>query len=78
MTPLSIPIEETVKLIDFTNEVGREINDVAHAFNAGYGTVEQLQYAVMRLSEVVDRAGEVNRLKDCIEKEWMAEVGYER
>jgi len=76
--PLSIPIEKTVRLIDFTNEVGREINDVAHAFNGGYGTADQLRYAVKRLAEVVERAVEVNLLKNRRTKEWIEEVGYER
>lgn len=74
--PLSIAIDETAVLIDLTNEVGREINDVAHAFNAGYGTAEQLRNAVKRLTKVVERAAEVNRLKDRIAKEWLKEVGH--
>lgn len=76
--PLCIPIEETAALIKFTNEIGREINHVAHAFNAEYGTADQLRYAVKRLAEIVERAVEVNLLKNRRTKEWIEEVGYER
>ena len=43
---------ETREAIAFMNEAGREINAIARDFNSGYGTAEQLQYAVRRLSQV--------------------------
>ena len=47
--------EETWEAVYFMDEVGREINIIAHDFNSGYGTVEQLQFAVQRLGEVYER-----------------------
>lgn len=47
--------EETWDAIHFMDEVGREINTIARDFNSGYGTAEQLRFAVQRLGEVYDR-----------------------
>ena len=44
---------ETREAIAFMNEAGREINAIARDFNSGYGTAEQLQYAVRRLSQCI-------------------------
>ena len=55
---------ETRQAIAFMNEAGREINAIARDFNSGYGTAEQLQYAVRRLSQVYQRLHEL-RKKGC-------------
>ena len=47
--------KETWEAIHFMNEVGREVNIIARDFNSGYGTAEQLQFAVQRLGEVYER-----------------------
>lgn len=47
--------KETWEAIRFMDEVGREINTIARDFNSGYGSAEQLQFAVRRLGEVYDR-----------------------
>ena len=47
--------EETWEAIRFMDEVGREVNIIARAFNSGYGMAEQLQFAVQRLGEVYER-----------------------
>jgi len=46
---------ETREVISFMNEVGREVNAIARDFNSGYGTAEQLRYAVKRLGQVHQR-----------------------
>ena len=46
---------EVKEVVDFINEVGREINAIARDFNSGYGTTQQLQYAVQQLAEVHER-----------------------
>ena len=55
---------ETREAIAFMNEAGREINAIARDFNSGYGTAEQLKYAVRRLSQVYQRLHEL-RKKGC-------------
>ena len=55
---------ETRQAIAFMNEAGREINAIARDFNSGYGTAEQLKYAVRRLSQVYQRLHEL-RKKGC-------------
>ena len=55
---------ETRQAIAFMNEAGREINAIARDFNSGYGTAEQLQYAVRRLSQMYQRLHEL-RKKGC-------------
>lgn len=47
--------EETWNTIHFMDEVGREINTVARDFNSGYGTAQQLRFAVRRMCEVYER-----------------------
>ena len=47
--------EETWEVIRFMDEVGREINEIAHDFNSGYGTAEQLQNAVRLLGDVYEQ-----------------------
>ncbi len=47
--------EETWEVIHFMDEAGREINEIAHDFNSGYGTVEQLRHAVRLLRDVYER-----------------------
>lgn len=47
--------KETWEAVRFMDEVGREINIIARDFNSGYGTAEQLQFAVQRLGEVYER-----------------------
>ena len=47
--------EETWEAVRFMDEVGREVNIIARDFNSGYGTAEQLQFAVQRLGEVYER-----------------------
>ena len=47
--------DETWEVIRFMDEAGREINEIAHDFNSGYGTAEQLQYAVCLLADVYER-----------------------
>lgn len=46
--------EETWGAVRFMDEVGREVNIIARDFNSGYGTAEQLQFAVQRLGEVYE------------------------
>lgn len=47
--------EETWGAVRFMDEVGREVNIIARDFNSGYGTAEQLQFAVQRLGEVYEQ-----------------------
>jgi len=47
--------EETWDAIHFMDAAGREINAIARDFNSGYGTAEQLQYAVRLLGDVYER-----------------------
>jgi len=47
--------EETWEVIRFMDEAGREINEIAHDFNSGHGTAEQLRYAVRLLRDVYER-----------------------
>lgn len=46
--------EETWEAIRFMDETGREINVIAHDFNSGYGTAEQLRHAVHLLGAVYE------------------------
>ena len=46
---------ETREVLDFMNEVGREVNAVARDFNKGCGNPQRLQYAVRRLAEAYER-----------------------
>ena len=47
--------DETWEVIRFMNEAGREINEIAHDFNSGYGSAEQLRHAVCLLGDVYER-----------------------
>ena len=47
--------EETWEVIRFMDEAGCGINEIAHNFNSGYGTAEQLQNAVRLLGDVYER-----------------------
>lgn len=47
--------EETWEAIRFMDEAGREINEIAHDFNSGHGTAEQLRHAVRLLGDVYER-----------------------
>lgn len=47
--------DETLEVLHFMDEVGREINAIARDFNSGCGTAEQLQFAYRRLCEVYER-----------------------
>lgn len=47
--------EETWEAIRFMDETGREINAIAHDFNSGYGTADQLRHAVHFLGAVYER-----------------------
>lgn len=47
--------EETWEAIRFMDEAGREINIIARDFNSGYGTAEQLRYAVCLLGDIYER-----------------------
>lgn len=61
--PIDIPWKEALEFIALLNEAGRDINDVAHAFNAGMGTREQLRFAVKRMSDIVENGAHVAELK---------------
>jgi len=47
--------EEIWEAVRFMDEAGREINEIAHDFNSGYGTAEQLWRAVHLLRDVYER-----------------------
>ena len=47
--------DETWEVIRFMDKAGREINEIAHDFNSGYGTAEQLRCAVCLLADVYER-----------------------
>ena len=47
--------EKTWEAIRFMDEAGREINTITRDFNSGYGTADQLRYAVCLLSAVYER-----------------------
>ena len=47
--------KESWEAIRFMNEAGREINEIAHDFNSGYGTPEQLRHAVHLLGAVYEK-----------------------
>ena len=53
--PILLRERETKDFIAFMNEAGREINKIARDFNSGFGTAEQLQYAVSRLGQVYEQ-----------------------
>ena len=53
--PLLYREPETQEVLDFMDKVGREVNVIAHDFNSGLGTKEQLQEAVRRMSEAYER-----------------------
>ena len=53
--------EETWEVIRFMDEAGRQINEIAHDFNSGYGTVEQLQNAVRFLGDMYERVHALRR-----------------
>lgn len=46
------------------NVIGEEINEIAHAFNAGYGNKDMLRRAVELMSEAVRHAGGVLKAKE--------------
>ncbi|MBQ9345840.1 MAG: hypothetical protein IJT94_00690 [Oscillibacter sp.] len=46
---------ETSEVLRFLDEVGHEVNAIAHDFNCGYGSPEQLRQAVRCLGEAYDR-----------------------
>ncbi len=53
--PILLREQETKDFIKFMNEAGREINIIARDFNSGFGTAEQLQYAVKLLGQVFEQ-----------------------
>ena len=53
--PILFREPDTGEVIDFIDEAGREVNEIAHDFNSGLGSKEQLQYAVRRLREAYER-----------------------
>jgi len=53
--PILLREQDTKDLIKFMDEAGHEINIVARDFNSGFGTTDQLQYAVKRLGQVYER-----------------------
>ena len=52
---------ETREVLDFMNEVGREVNAVARDFNKGCGNPQRLQYAARRLTEACERVHELRK-----------------
>ncbi|MBQ9346091.1 MAG: hypothetical protein IJT94_01960 [Oscillibacter sp.] len=46
---------DTSEALRFLDDVGEEVNAIAHDFNCGYGSPEQLRLAVSRLAEAYDR-----------------------
>lgn len=75
--PRCLPMKEPRALIAIIDEVGRDINDIAYAFNAGYDTVAQLKNGVRRMIEAVEFANSVRQLKEHSEESWICEVGCE-
>ena len=59
--PILFREPETSEVINFIDEVGREINEIARDFNSGFGSKEQLQYAVRRLREAYERVYELRK-----------------
>ena len=53
--PILFREPDTTEVLDFMDEVGREVNTIAHDFNSGFGSEEQLQHAVRRLQEAYQR-----------------------
>ena len=53
--PTAYREEETRDVLRFMEDAGREVNAVAHDFNSGLGTSEQLQCAVTLLKEAFER-----------------------
>lgn len=53
--PILYQVNQTRDVINFTDAAGRDINAVARNFNSGYGTAEELRFAVERLVQVVER-----------------------
>ena len=60
--PMLYREEETRAAIAFADEAGRDINAVARAFNSGCGTAQQLDLALHRLVQVVERFWQVRKL----------------
>ena len=46
---------ETSEVLRFLDDVGHEVNGLAHEINCGYGSPEELRQAVCRLGEAYDR-----------------------
>lgn len=47
--------KETWEVIRFMDAAGQEINEIAHDFNSGHGTAEQLWHAGRLLEDVYER-----------------------
>ncbi len=60
--------KETWEGIRFMDEAGRKINKIAHNFNSGHGTAEQLRHAVRLLEDVYERVHAL-REKGCLHAE---------
>ena len=46
---------ETSAVLRFLDDVGQEVNAIAHDFNCGYGSPDQIRQIVRRLGEAYDR-----------------------
>ncbi len=76
LKPFVFPVDEIDELAEATNEAGRRINEIARAFNSGFGRKEMLAEAVQLLKPVHNRMYEVKRKKDAAEEAWAMEVGF--
>lgn len=53
--PILYRVEQTREVLAFMDAAGRDINAVARNFNSGYGSAEEIRFAVGRLAQVVER-----------------------
>lgn len=54
-------VERTREVLAFMDIAGRDINAAARNFNSGYGTTEELRFAVERLAQVVEQFRKLRR-----------------
>ena len=74
--PFFFPVEKVTELANFTNERGKRINEIARAFNAGFGSEAMLVEANALLIEIKERTAIVCREKQALAAEWRKETGY--
>ena len=76
MKPFEYPPDEIAAVTDMTNEAGKRINEIARAFNSGYGRKEMLSEAIELLKPVHNKMHEIIKKKSAAEEVWAEETGF--